>query len=123
MQDLKTMQKQLNKNGKCTVSIGCADLSQDATAIQTLLQLKGSAGVVLDLGGELEGKICWRARPFNSQKEVVKTMRKFLTFISVMGGIMPLTAVRDKLPEKAIDFDWAYQQLKRDPPYVLDRGD
>ena len=101
---------------KDTIYVGYDDLTRDTDAIKDLVTRPGTAGVMMKVShaGKKDIFIYRPTTPLPTNKDVVKTVRKFLSLVAVLQGRTSLTAVHDaqKLPENTLDMEEVLVYLK-----------
>ena len=102
-----------SNNNQNAIRIG-SSLSGDSDKIKDLLACE-AAGIVVHTS-HADGKQLCIYRPttaLNTPQEVVKTIRRFLVLVSVLGGLT-LTPVKSpkEIPEQTLDFEKLCQALR-----------
>ena len=109
MHNFQKMTQEWQANGKCQIHIGYTDLARDVEGIQNLLRLSDEKGVLLQTWNPTRGEIQVYRPTTNvaTKKEEIAILRKFLMIVTVWGGIVSLTAIKNKKdePKKSYDFE------------------
>jgi len=99
-----------------TVYIGNGDLFDDVKKMRGLLEQPDVQGILIrSTDSRAEMRSIYRpTTPLPTEKDVTKTLRKFLAVIAVIHGGAALTAVKDakEIPPQTYNFDQLYQKLK-----------
>ena len=101
------------ENGQPVVRVG-SSLYEDSNKIQDLLSVDAAGIVITATGVDGKGLHIYRpTTPLKTQQEVVKTVRRFLVLVSVLGGLSlaPVKSVNE-IPRKAVDFEQLCQTLR-----------
>jgi len=103
------------KKEQRTVYVGRGDFAGDIQKMKTMLERSDIKGILIHTGHSSDKyhSVFRPTRLLPSDKEVVKTLRKFLGLISVLYGRAALTVIKDekKIPKKTLDFDQVYEHL------------